>query len=172
MSPRVIRVLVAAVIGWLLYQLVDYVQVTERRACQLRETQGQVVVTQAAIEEQGGHRAAEDTRADARQEASDDHLNKIQSLEAELRAVGAERDGLRRATAAAQRRAAEGLAAQGQAAEQGRAAIAALGAVLDACQSRYEEVAAAADRAIAAGQLCEAEHAADVALTAEEAEGL
>lgn len=110
--------------------------------------------------------AARDDRRDTlRQEADNDHTQRIRVLESDADRLRAERDSLRIAARAAGDRA-RGACAPGQAVEPGRAAASALEFVFEQCGSRYEAVALAADRAIAAGLKCQDEHAADETLTA------
>jgi len=99
-----------------------------------------------------------------RQEADDENTQRIRALQADRAGLVAELDRLRIATRAAGERA-RGACTQGQATEQGRQAASALEFVFEQCGGRYEAVALAADRAIASGLKCEAEHAADETLT-------
>lgn len=128
--------------------------------------------TQAASQALGAvvDKATDNTRRDERRdtlrlEADDENTQRLRALETDADRLRAERDGLRIAARAAGKRA-RGACAQGQAAEQGSQAAGALEFVFEQCGSRYEAVALAADRAVAAGLKCEGEHAADETLTA------
>jgi hypothetical protein len=99
-----------------------------------------------------------------RQEADDESTQRLRVLETDAGRLRAERDSLRIAARAAGERA-RGACTQGQATESGRQAATALEVVFEQCGGRYEAVAIAADRAIASGLKCEAEHAADETLT-------
>jgi hypothetical protein len=103
-----------------------------------------------------------------RLEADDENTQRLRVLQSDADRLRSERDSLRLAARTAGERA-RGACTQGQAAEPGRQAATALELVFEQCGSRYEAVAIAADRAIASGLKCEAEHAADETLTAEPA---
>ena len=156
MSPIVRNLLIVALVGWMAYQLFDYGRTVERQACQLKG------ITQAAQTSED-RRAQEGATGAAREEASHDHFEAIRQLVDQRDAAAGTAERLRRQLAETQR-VASGCTAQDPAAEQGRQAVAALGAVFAACEAEQRALAEAAAGHLAAGQLCEREYDA---LTAE-----
>lgn len=143
-------VLFAACLAYGQYLVFDYGRQVERLAQQVR-------ANTKATKTSEGHRAQEGATAQARSEATDDHIQTIRTLSDERDAAAAAAERLRKQLAAAQR-VASSCAAGDPAAGQGRQAVAALGAVLAACEAEYRAMGRAAAEHYATGQLCEREY--------------
>jgi predicted membrane metal-binding protein len=143
-------VLLAACVVWFQYQVFSYGRQTERLAWQLSTTK------QAATTSEG-HRAQEGATAKAQDEADDAHIQTIRQLSDQRDAAAAAAERLRKQLAAAQR-VANGGAKDDPAADRSGPAVAALAAVLGACEAEYRAMGRAAAEHLAAGQLCEARY--------------
>lgn len=149
--PLWARIVVAiGVVLWLGFQIYSYGREVERKAWRAKTT------TQA-LNTSEGNRAQEGATGQARSEASDDHIETIRTLSDQRDAAAAAAERLRKQLAAAQR-VANGCAQGDPAAEQSRQAVAAIGAVLAACEAEYRAMGRAAAEHLAAGQLCEREY--------------
>lgn len=143
-------VLLAACVAWIQYQVYSYGREVERKAWQAKTT------TQA-LDTSEGRRAQEGATSQAQDEADDAHIQTIRQLSDQRDAAAAAAERLRRQLAAAQR-VASGCAKDDPAADRSGQAVAALGAVLGACEAEYREMGRAAAEHLAAGQLCEARY--------------
>lgn len=149
--PLWARIVVAiGVVLWLGFQIYSYGREVERKAWQAKTT------TQA-LNTSEGRRAQEGATSKAQDEADDAHIQTIRQLSDQRDAAAAAAERLRRQLAAAQR-VASGCAQDDPAADRSGQAVAALGAVLGACEAEYREMGRAAAEHLAAGQLCEARY--------------
>lgn len=151
--PLLLRILLPVVIAaGLAYLLIEHGRSTERQACATQQLSDATLVSEA-------RRADEGATSTARMEASDEQIQAIRLLVDQRNAADLAAGRLRVELTAAVQRAQRG--ADGDpAAEQGRQAAAALGAVLAACEARHRELAAAAAEHLTTGLRCEAEYAA------------
>lgn len=149
--PRWARIALAvAAVLWLAFQLFDYGRTVERKTWEAKAANQATTTSEA-------RRADEGATGQARSEASDDHIERIRTLSDQRDAAAAAAERLRKQLAAAQR-VANGCAQSDPAAEQSRQAVAALGAVLAACEAEYRAMGRAAAEHYATGQLCEREY--------------
>jgi hypothetical protein len=160
--PPWAKALVAlAVVGWLEYQLVDFVQEKERAACALQSTRTELAQASTDLHASEGLRAKAGNTFNLRSEAADDHIDRIRTMETQLAAARDASERLRRQLAATVSQAQQQCGAAGDpAAEQGRQAVEALAAVFGACEAEQRDLAAAAADHYSTGLRCEAEYAA------------
>lgn len=149
--PLLLRILLpVAIAAGLAYLLIEHGRSAERQACANKQLNDATLVSES-------RRADEGATSTARMEASDDQIQAIRLLVDQRNAADLAAGRLRIDLAKAVQRAQRG--AEGDpAAEQGRQAAAALGAVLAACEARHRELAAAAAEHLTTGIRCEAEY--------------
>lgn len=133
---------IAAVI-WCGHLLVSYGRDIEAKACHIKQADQALTTSE-------DHRADEDATTTKRGEAADEHVQAIKTLVDQRNAADLSAERLRRQLAETVR-VAQRCAANDAAAEQSRAAIAALGTVFAACTAEYRAVAAEAGERYAAG---------------------
>lgn len=156
--PTWLRALVVvAAIGWLEYELVDYIQTVERQACKLKTTTIDLTQTKADLGASELNRASEADTNKARSEAANDHFDQTSVYRAERDAARDAVERLRKLAASAADLAAS-CAKGDPAAEQSRQAAKALAEVSAACFAEYRAVAEEADAVHAAGLLAEREY--------------
>jgi hypothetical protein len=151
------NLLIVALAAWLSYQLYDYGRDVEAKACAIEQAKSVQAAYAEDLAESEANRAQEGATNTARSEAADAHSQAIQTLVAQRNAAGLDADRLRQQVARTVASAAS-CTARDPAAEQSRAAIAALGAVFGACVAEYQAVAAEAGERHATGIRTEAEY--------------
>lgn len=149
--PTELRLLIAfLVVAWLGYQLFDYGRDVESKSCAL-------VNADQAVQTSEGHRAEEQATNQKRSEASDEQVDRIRALQADLAAAAATSDRLRQQIDRTVR-VAQGCSKGDPASEQSGKAVQALGAALGACTAEYREMGADAAERYSTGLRCEDEY--------------